>query len=280
MDIPTLDFALASRDGIVTGMSNHVEKHPLYGTDSYALRMEVMLNGVEQLLAAELMTISDITKTIRASIRSWAAQLGLAGFNAECMTVELTSSGAIVETLVSDISNEENDILMQSLRNMADKKVARISRLLLLPEAARSGQVAMPLHEDVHYRFDRSRLSPKQLEKIWRGKSGREAILAVRQNLGPVPKELAGGTYLVGKVEANTRNDCWVIEPVLLRRGQEISALHDQSCFFDPKRTNGGREVEVRITGHSPQLIRDVSVLASVYTTNLAFFDCNHTAGV
>jgi|GEM_PF-2345827 len=273
-------IALASQDGVVTGMSDHEETHPLYGTPAHSLRMTASLDQLERESADNLLWTTDVSKTIRHSIRSWAAQLGLAGFNPECTEVRLRGSTVDVETLVSDISGKEDGMLIDSLRRNVSSGKARLSRILLLPPDSLEGLKRLPLQTDRHYDFDRRDLSPETIDGIWQGASGRQAILDIRKNMGMVPDTLLPGRYFVGAVEANPNEHCWVIEPELMRGENRVRVLHDQSCLYDPVRTQGERQVEIRNINGIAESLKDLDVLVSVYRTNLELFHCDHQRGV
>jgi hypothetical protein len=261
-------------------MSLQWEKHPLYKTPSQALRMRASLNELELTMARMLMQDMDVTKTIRYSIRSWAAQLGLAGFDAGSTEVCLRNTTLEVETLVSDISGQPDDMLLQSLRRNVDGHRARVARVLLLPQEARIGERRLPLNMSKHYGFDRQRLTDSELDTIWQGKSGRGSILAIRKDLGAVPGALGPGQYLVGAVDANPGNECWVLEPALMRGSTYVDILHDQSCLYDPVRTKGERQVEIRNINGKAEPLNGLDIIASAYRTNLDLFHCAHTRGV
>jgi len=274
-------IALVTRDGTVTGMGDHEKPHPLYGTPSYELRVDVPLNELERASAKYLQTLGDLTTRMRSSIRSWAAQLGLAGFNPECTEVRIAGSVAIVDTLVSDVSNKSDTVLLDSLRASYRSGIeTKISRLLLAPDGSQAGRIRLPLHQDVHYEFDRNRLSRDELLAIWAGKSGRKAIEDVRTDLGAIPKELHPKEYFVGEVEANPGDDYWVLEPTLMRGDQLIKVLHDRSCIFDPKRTTGRRQVEIRNVNGQSESLEGVEIVATIYRTKLDVIHCDHLEGV
>lgn len=273
-------IVLATHDGVVTGMSHNTQKHPLYGTDAFDVSVRMPLTGIEKLYAAELLDLRKNIETIRFSIRSWAAQLGLAAFNPECTDIRLRDSCLEIDTLVSDIANEDDNILLSSLRRNAEKKSSKIGRTVLLHPSAQIGEKHLPLDIQSHFRFDRTKLNSNELQKIWLGASGREAILAIRRDLGKIPDVLLAGQYLVGTVDANTENNCWLLEPDLMRGDRTVPVLHDQSCLFDPLRTVGKRQVEIRNTNGIEESLHNISIKVSVYRTNLDLYHCVHRQGV
>jgi len=272
-------IALATKDGVVTGMSNQEQRHPLYGTPSFEVRVSAKLDSVEGAYAEELLRAGNTVETIRYSIRNWAAQLGLAAFNPECTEVQLRDSALQIETLVSDISGKEDDVLISSLRRNAEG-FAKIARAVLLFPGSKVDGRQLPLSMDAHYAFDREGLPSEELDAIWHGKSGREGILPIRDDLGAIPDVLDAGQYFVGEVEANPSEYCWLLEPQLMRGNQKVPVLHDQSCLFDPVRTTGRRQIEIKNTNSKAESLRDLSIAVSIYWTNLALFHCEHKEGV
>ena len=273
-------IALATKDGVVVGISSQEEIHPIYKTPARRIQMLARMGSHEQLLAEELFDQyhNEIAAVIRFSIRSGLAQLGIAGFNPECTEASLHRADVLVDTLITDLSGGDCNRLIESLCKQIGN--AYIARVLLLPPAARKSEVEMPLRRDRHYTFDRNKLSESDLAAIWGGAPAREKIESIRTNRGKIPERLPSGKYFVGTVDANPGDDCWVIEPTLRRNGRNIPVLHDQSCMFDPRRTNGERQVEICNINGVDERLEGVHVVASVYQTDIKIFDCDHQKGV
>src|SRR3989344_750228 len=112
-----LSSAHVTQDGVLTHLGRRPQKHPSHGTDAYELVMQVPLRPSEH-QAIELLLADPALGSVRYSIRSSLAQLGVDGFDPEATTVVMESSKAIVTTFLRVLQKETGMRILDTLRAM------------------------------------------------------------------------------------------------------------------------------------------------------------------
>jgi hypothetical protein len=282
MGIVSLYSALITEDGFATGLSEHIEKHPLYGTDSRELKMIIPLTEQERELAAKLHRGAVMGKQQR-HVRSALCQLGVDAFDLKATSTRMIPEGEEITTLITSLSGEDGYRVIDQIEQMIGQgREAYVGRASLLPAIAKlrfsdvkdqmengdiraqgaklrpSGILAVP-PMPVEYRFDLSKLSDSDLQDILaKHMSGRGRISQpdMRTELPTRPKTLEAGQFFVGKIDLNIRLSHAILGAVPEdAQGNPTKATHNSALAMDGGRTqDGDRQVEVRANGHPVDL--------------------------
>lgn len=256
------EVALVTEDGVLTGMSDAVDTHPLYGSDARMIQVKVPLRWPEGCLAWNIHDGS-VPGAIQFSIRSFAAQSGLEGFEQETTEIGFDANGLVIETLVTDLSDRTHGRLLRALRQLADGKRTPIVRAILTPKdsAIRSDEpveeflpgvktkphiqsVLYPL-EDMHYEIPR--MSVEQLRAIFETRaSGRKLLGAFRREKKGLPSHLDPGGFLVGQINVGHLTHHAMLDRETVINGETSTTIvHGHSRLLDADRPESNRQIEI-----------------------------------
>ncbi len=273
--------ALVTSDGVLTGMSDIPDTHSIYKSDARMIQVKVPLRWQEQLLAEKIQSGS-VPGSIQFSIRSFAAQSGLEGFEQETTEIGFDANGLVIDTLVTDLSDRTNGRLLRALRQLADGKYTPIVRAILTPKdsAIRSDQpveeflpdieskpiqsILYPL-EDMHYEIPH--MTVAQLRAIFETRaSGRKLLGAFRRERKGLPSHLDPGGFLVGKINVgHLKHHAMLDRETVINDETSTTIMHGNSRLLDADRPEANRQIEIVNVNGTPEPLHGRFVRARFY---------------
>ncbi len=278
----TLRHAQTTDDGTLLHVDTQPVPHPFCANlEAHIATVRIPLTPIQQLVLRE---IQNGAGTIRYSIRSALAQLGIDGFDVGTTTLDMEGTSARVTTLLSDWRRQTQSDVLRILADLSSAEhPPKIARLVLLPHEARLSvaetglahmkhdehTLALPL-ADEHYRIRDDRLTAAFIWAMLSNGSAREHMTHVREKHEGLPSSIEPGEFFLGGVDISPQEFHLALRQHTAQNdGQQSPLLHGHSCFFDAGRCH--RQVETRHTGRKTIVtLEGISILAEPYRAQVS----------
>lgn len=289
---PFFDLAHVTGDGVVVGVSNHVQRHPAYGTDAYEMELHLPLFEHEVEQYRELVTHG--IGTVRGHVRSAIAQMGNTAFHSGTFEHSLRGEMLHVSTLVTNLNGEMGKRTIDVMRDLARQNhEPRFMHAGLLPHRARlstkdeiqsaqqKGSIVVAPHADLYadgsiglphqtvYGFHEAAYTQVEIAKILMDE-GRANLACNRYPREALPDVLTKGQFLVTGAELKSVDYHVVLRPSLVVDGHKIAAFQLESPVLHAGRTNKGlRQFEVYAPEDERVALAHTRVVADFYKASV-----------
>jgi len=289
---PFFDLAHVTGDGVVVGVSEKVQRHPVYGTDAYEMALHLPLFEHEAEQYSEL--VRHGIGHVRGHVRSALAQMGNTAFHPDSFEHVLHGDMLHISTLVTNLNGEAGQRSIDVMRDLArEKHEPRFMHAGLLPDHARlssreeiqdaqqrggiivasdadlyvDGSIGLP-HNTV-YEFHDAAFTREQIAKILLNE-GRANLESNRRSAHGFPETFTKGQFLVTGAELRSVDYHVVLRPSLVVGTEKISAFQLESPVLHAGRTNRGlRQFEVYAPEDYAVSLADTRVVADFYKASV-----------
>lgn len=291
---PFFNLAHVTGDGVVVGVSDKRQVHPVYGTDAYEMELKLPLfkNEAEQYLELTSARIGDV----RCHVRSAIAQMGNDAFHRDTLEHFIRGEVLMIRTLLTNLNGSKGQSVITTTRNLVHHgHEPRFMHAGLLPHHARvsqkeemlvaqkekvitvssdadfydDGSIGLP-HKAL-YGFNDAAFTTEQIAQILMKEGGREILERNRFPVEEFPQKLQKGQFLVTGTDLRSVAYHVVLRPALVAEEGNIPAFQTESPVLHAGRTDtpNHRQLEVIVQDDYEVPLRDTRVVAEFYRASV-----------